>query len=141
MNFLLKSLTLWPLWAQVSIRDFGTLDYPEGNPEEEGVVASSGHIYVPTRSDSDGQVNIEISAGATMPENSRLVYEGILTLESGVLCVTPPAMEDEETLHMPRPGDWSVRIAVRGEPRADFVAIVFDEGQWLKQSTSTGTPI
>lgn len=120
--------------AQISLRDYGTSYWPvagdSGDPSE--IIASPGHIYVPTRSDSDGDVVVEVRVGAVDIPGIRRIFQGVIELDSGVLSVTPPVVEDEETYRMPRPGSWRLTIGVRGEPEADYVALFFDEEEWAQ---------
>lgn len=135
MSRILHTRVVSPFWGLVSIRDFDTADYPTGGTGEEEIQVLPGHIYVATQSDTDGDVPVEIRVGEVDVPGLRTVFDGTLSVNSGVLCVTAPAMEDEETFHLPRPGEWSVKIAVRGDPRPTFVALFLDLKEW---ETATG---
>lgn len=120
------------IWSQsiltqyglVSIRDFDTEDEPE---VEEFL---PGHVYVATRTDTDGKVAIDVAIGEPKETDMRTVIEEVMTFESGILCITAPTIPDEETVRLPRPGQWAVKICVRGEPRPDWVGIYFSEREW-----------
>jgi hypothetical protein len=78
-----------PLYHQVEIRDAAEgIDYPQWETGEERVLASAQCIVLATRSDLDGEVEIEVrvSAGLNAPTAGQLLFDGeLLTTGQGIL--------------------------------------------------------
>ncbi|MGW3044376.1 hypothetical protein ACWC9T_31010 [Kitasatospora sp. NPDC001159] len=123
MSTLLSSVEVTSLWGLVSIRDFGTDDYPQTDDGEYDCLPGHGQIYVSTRTDSDGDVEVRIHLGEAAPADMRVIYDGPMDFKSGVISVTPPAMEDRETVILPSAGIWRVVVAVSGGSRPDLVCL------------------
>ncbi|MFE6869237.1 hypothetical protein ACFVFS_22090 [Kitasatospora sp. NPDC057692] len=123
MNTLLHSLELAPLWGLVSIRDMGTDDYPQSADGDYECLAGRGQIYVSTRTDSEGDVRVRVYLGKADPAVMRVIHEGVMEFKSGIISITAPAMEDEETVILPAAGVWQVGVAVSGGGSPDSVDV------------------
>ncbi|GAA3578849.1 hypothetical protein [Streptomyces osmaniensis] len=123
MSQLLWAEDVYTQFPMVSVRDFGTEDYPVAETGEEEVIHTPGQIYIASRSDVDGDVRVEVWLGAPDPERGRNVLDSVMTFSSGIMCVSAPAEEDQESLRLPTPGNWRVRVCVEGEPRPHTVSL------------------
>jgi hypothetical protein len=77
------------LYHPVEIRDaIDDVDYPRWETGEEAVLASAQCIVLATRSDLDGDVEIEVCVGAGLdePTTGQLLFDGeLLTSGQGIL--------------------------------------------------------
>ncbi|QYX77907.1 hypothetical protein [Streptomyces akebiae] len=116
----------------ISIRDFETEDQPEVESGEEEIVSLPGNIFVATRTDMQGEVRVEIHVGECVNRpDSRLIFDGSMTFRSSWMCVTGVVDPDEETLRLPRSGEWKIKVYVQGSPRPDGVTVFLDKHEWL----------
>jgi hypothetical protein len=129
MNRLLWTENVSTQYSLLSIRDFGTSDYPVAETGEEDVVYTPGQIYVATRSDVDGEVRVEVWLGTPSPDSGCGVLDSVMNFSSGIMCVSAPAEEDEESLQLPEPGAWRVRVCVQGEPEPHSVYLFLQPEQ------------
>jgi hypothetical protein len=77
-----------PAYAQVETRDDADVDRPLWETGEERVLASAQCIVLATRSDLDGEVEIEVHVGAGLdtPTAGQLLFDGeLLTTGQGIL--------------------------------------------------------
>lgn len=114
----------------VSIRDFETEDNPYSESGEE-VVFLPGHLFVAARGDAEGEVHVEARVGECDVPGVRAVFDGVMAFQSSFMCITGAVDPDEETIRLPRPGEWNVKVYVHGFPRPSRVVIFFDLGEWL----------
>lgn len=79
---LITSLSVLPLYAQVSILDPSTKDIPQWETGDETVIASAKCISVATRADSDGDVVIEVwrKQLAGGEDVGKAIFDGVLEL-------------------------------------------------------------
>jgi hypothetical protein len=81
-----------PLYHQVEIRDAtDDVDCPQWETGEEPVLASAQCIVLATRSDLDGEVEIEVHVGAGLDDSTagQLLFDGeLLTTGQGILVAT-----------------------------------------------------
>ncbi|MER5477738.1 hypothetical protein ABT026_12300 [Streptomyces sp. NPDC002734] len=123
------------LWADhfsaqyglISIRDFGTTDNPVAATGEEEVISSPGKTYVATRSDTDGDVRVELWLGDPEPGHGREVLDAEMEFVSGIVSVADPVDPDSETVRLPRAGRWRTRVRVQGVPRPHTVSVFLRE--------------
>jgi hypothetical protein len=103
-----------PAYAQVEIRDATDVDRPLWETGEEPVLASAQCIVLATRSDLDGEVEIEVHVGAGLdaPAAGRLLFDGeLLTTGQGILVGNSLT----ELHHVPLPIGWHP-IRIYAEP-------------------------
>jgi hypothetical protein len=94
-----------PAYAQVEIRDATDVDRPLWETGEEPVLASAQCIVLATRSDLDGEVEIEVHVGAGLdaPAAGQLLFDGeLLTTGQGILVGNSLT----ELHHVPVPIGW-----------------------------------
>ncbi|MFC9847318.1 hypothetical protein ACFWFF_09730 [Streptomyces sp. NPDC060223] len=115
----------------VSIRDFETEDQPNAESGEEEVMALPGHLFVATRSDTEGDVRVEVHVGECDIPDVRVVFDGSMVFRSSFLCITGAVDPDEETFPLPRTGEWGIRVYVYDSPRPSRVFVFLDSGEWL----------
>jgi hypothetical protein len=87
-------------------------------------------IYVAARPDSYGEVTAQVRIGEVDLPGVRTVFEGVLSVTSGIISILSPVAGDGASVILPRAGDWMVRIAVKGDLYADFLAVFLDPDQW-----------
>ncbi|SMF06083.1 hypothetical protein SAMN02745830_01374 [Streptomyces sp. Amel2xC10] len=97
---------------------------------EESYVFLPGHALISTRGDTQGDVLVDLMIGEQGLSDAALLFEEVMRFSSGVVSVSDVVDPDEETLELPRPGDWRVKVYVKGRPWPDRVFVVFDERQW-----------
>ena len=106
-----------PAYAQVEIRDDADVDRPLWETGEERVLASAQCIVLATRSDLEGDVEIEVRVGA-VPEDrqtGQLVFDGeLLTTGQGI--VVGNSLTDLH--HLPLPIGWHP-VRIYAEPPTD----------------------
>jgi hypothetical protein len=103
-----------PAYAQVEIRDATDVDRPLWETGEEPVLASAQCIVLATRSDLDGEVEIEVHVGAGLdaPAAGQLLFDGeLLTTGQGILVGNSLT----ELHHVPVPIGWHP-IRIYAEP-------------------------
>lgn len=115
----------------LSIRDFETEDQPNVESGEEEVVALPGNLFVATRSDTEGEVRVELRLGECDIPEARIVFDGSMVFQSSFMCITGVVDPDEETFPLPRSGEWKVRVYVHGTPHPSCVMVFLDSGEWL----------
>jgi hypothetical protein len=79
---------VFPAYRQVEVRDVGHVDYPQWETREERVLASAQCIVLASRSDLEGDVEIEIRLDADRTDTApgELVFEGeLLTTGQGIV--------------------------------------------------------
>ncbi|MEU6851401.1 hypothetical protein ABZ901_15935 [Actinacidiphila alni] len=130
MSRLLSSLTVTPAWSQIEVRDFGAIDSPEWETGEEPLVWTDSCFFIGTVGDLESDVAVEFRTGPVDVPGVREIHSGVFVCASGKVSAITPAMSHEVSLVLPKPGAWSVRIAVRGDDRPDYVVIFFDETEW-----------
>jgi hypothetical protein len=77
-----------PAYQQVEVRDDANVDYPQWETGEEQVLASAQCIVLATRSDLEGDVEIEVRVDADLADTAagQLVFEGeLLTCGQGIV--------------------------------------------------------
>jgi hypothetical protein len=77
-----------PAYQQVEIRDAGDVDYPQWETGEERVLASAQCIVLATRSDLEGDVEIEVKVDTDRTDAApvELVFKGeLLTTGQGIV--------------------------------------------------------
>ncbi|MFI0895205.1 hypothetical protein [Streptomyces sp. NPDC020983] len=136
MSVFLASSVVSPGYRQIAIGDFETVDTPQWQSGEESLVSSSSGFLIGTIDDPDGDVEVEMRRGDVDVPDVRVVFEGVLSCPSGIVSATGPTDDRQETLLLPGRGDWSVRIAVRGRDRPDYVAVFFDQQEWVAALSS-----
>jgi hypothetical protein len=84
-----RRVRVFPLYHQVEIRDAADdIDYPQWETGEERVLASAQCLVLATRSDLEGEVEIEVRVGAGLddPAAGQLLFEGeLLTTGQAIL--------------------------------------------------------
>jgi hypothetical protein len=84
-----RRFRVFPLYEQVEIRDATEgVDRPLWETGEERVLASAQCIVLATRSDLDGEVEIEVRVGAGLEDQAagQLLFDGeLLTTGQGIL--------------------------------------------------------
>ncbi|MFJ5610628.1 hypothetical protein ACIQCJ_14725 [Streptomyces sp. NPDC093221] len=130
MSRVLKRITMTPECRQIMVRDFGTSDAPEWETGDEPLAWFPGSFMIGTVDDTDGDVTVEVRLGAADTPGARTIFDGIFSCTSGIVSIMTPTEYDNETLRLPRAGDWKMRIAVKGAERPDYVAIIFDDKEW-----------
>src|SRR6266508_3509912 len=84
-----RRFRVFPLYHQVEIRDAtDDVDRPQWETGEEPVLASAQSIVLATRSDLDGEVEIEVHVGTGLddPAAGQLLFDGeLLTTGQGIL--------------------------------------------------------
>jgi hypothetical protein len=118
---------VFPMYHQLEVRDAaGVEDCPQWETGEEPVLAASQCIVLATRSDLDGDVEVEVWVGAIDQEPAGpLLYEGeLLVTEQGA--VVGSSLTEE--LHpIPLPIGWHpVRIYVDRPSEPARFTVVFD---------------
>lgn len=130
MNQPLYSISMSSKGGLVSIRDFGTFDHPEVVTGEEEVLFLPSHMMVWTRPDGEGDVLIEVRADGFDGSGMRRVIAAVMTFHSSIMSISEATDPEEETLRLPRAGDWRISVYAAGEPYAHTVVVVLDEKQW-----------
>ncbi|MGW3401849.1 hypothetical protein [Streptomyces zhihengii] len=130
MSHLVYQTEIWAQFGLISIRDFETEDNPVAITGEEEVVAAPGHIFVSARPDLEGEVSIEVHVGEPDITDARLVFNDTMTFASTALCITDPTVPDEESMQIPHPGRFAVKIFTIGTPNPGRVLICFDPDEW-----------
>lgn len=77
-----------PLYRQVEVRDAGEVDYPQWETGSESVLASSQCIVLATRSDLEGDVEIEVRVDTDREDRAagELLFDGeLLTTGQGIV--------------------------------------------------------
>ncbi|MBZ3907540.1 hypothetical protein [Streptomyces griseiscabiei] len=118
-------------FGMISIRDFETEDQPTAETGEEEVISLPGNLFVATRTDMQGEVQVEIHVGECVDLDARLIFDGSMTFRSSWLCITGVVDPDEETLRLPRSGEWKIKVLVQGSPRPSRVMVFLDSREWL----------
>ena len=123
MSDLLGRLTLKPLYGQIFVEgeDPGTSPIPETG--DEPVVATPESILVATRSDTEGDVNIEIRRGAPGDAQDPLVFAGSITVATPVLVVGSIVGNRVLRIPLARAGKISLQINVDVPGRASRVVV------------------
>ena len=84
-----RRFRVFPLYQQVEIRDAtDDVDRPLWETGEERILASAQCIVLATRSDLEGEVEIEVSVGAGLEDQAvgQLLFDGeLLTTGQGIL--------------------------------------------------------
>jgi hypothetical protein len=98
----------------VDIGDYESADVPTGNDDEweTGILVSPHHLIVATRDDLDGHVVVDVRAEESGRRVGETLFDGILSLPSGVLSVHEVVVDPHPTVIMPRAGDWRVIVSV-----------------------------
>jgi hypothetical protein len=122
--------SVWAEHCLVAVNNFDTRETPDWDHGDGSVAACSQSIYVVVRPDWYGDVTVQVRVGEVDLPGVRTVFEGVLSVTSGIISILSPVAGDEESVVLPRAGDWFVRIAVQGEPYTDFLAVFLDSGQW-----------
>jgi hypothetical protein len=131
MSTVLAAVTETPAYLQIIVQDMAQQSEPPmWETEDDPLVQTPECFMIATIDDMDGNVRVEFRAGSTDIPDVREIYNGIFTCSSGEVSVSAPAMNREKVLSLPHAGDWNIRIAVKGLPRPDYIAIFFDEDQW-----------
>jgi hypothetical protein len=85
----IRRFRVFPLYHQVEIRDAtDDVDYPRWETGEERVLASAQCVVLATRSDLEGEVDIEVCFDTDMEDRAagELVFQGeLLTTGQGIL--------------------------------------------------------
>ncbi|MER6131036.1 hypothetical protein [Streptomyces sp. NPDC001815] len=115
----------------VSTRDFETEDQPDVESGEEELVALPGNVFVATRSDTEGEVRVEVRIGECDVPDARIVFDGSMVFQSPFMCITGVVDPDEESLLLPRTGEWKVRVYVHGYPHPSRVMVHLELSEWL----------
>ncbi|MEU3792549.1 hypothetical protein AB0F07_22555 [Streptomyces fructofermentans] len=115
-------------WA--SIRDMGTTDAPTSDTGEEDFLFLPGNTYIAVRPDSEGEASVEIRVGEPDRDDCSLLVEKVLNIKSGVISVSDVVVQDEETLRLPRSGEWTMSFYVAGEPSVREVVVFLKEQEW-----------
>ena len=130
MSTVVASTVVFPGYHQIALGDYRSTDVPEWRSGDEPLVTSPSCFLIATIDGLYGDVEVELRVGGVDVSHVRVVFEGVFTCLSGIVSATGPADDREETLLLPRRGDWTVRIAVRGQDRPDYVAVFFDQEEW-----------
>ncbi len=100
---LLKRLEVWPLYAQVMLRDAAATAFPQWQTGEERVIATAQCLIVGTRGDCDGPLLLEVWKRAFEPENLRVgqpIFEGVLELVSDHVVVGNELINELEVVEL-----------------------------------------
>jgi hypothetical protein len=112
-----------PAYAQVEIRDAtDDVDYPRWETGEERVLVSAQCILLATRSDLQGEVEIEVRLDADVEDHpaGELVFQGeLLTTSQGILVGNSLT----NLHHVPVPIGWHP-IRIYGDPPADPARLI-----------------
>lgn len=119
MSMKLARRTLFPSHAQVHIGDFESTNVPEWSDQEyaKGVIAGADYIMVFTRDDLDGHVVVDIRAEESGRFVGHTVFDGTLSIPSGVMSVRSATDNPHPTVIMPSAGEWRVIISI--DPKHD----------------------
>lgn len=131
MSRLIASFSISSQFGLVSIRDLDTEDQPTAETGEEDFLFLPGHLFVATRNDSAGEVQVDVMTGGeeAAPGRRKLIDE-VMRFPSSVISITDAVDPDRESVRLPKAGEWRVRIYVEGHPRPHRVILVLDEDSW-----------
>ncbi len=113
---LLATTTVMPSYGQVKIQDHGTSEEIVWSDAfyDLGRIAQEHVILVRTCEPNDGDVTVELHDADTAEVTGRLIYDGLLRVESGFISVSGVDDDSRETLYVEVGG--ARRIKVYGEP-------------------------
>lgn len=80
---LIKSASVMPLHAQITVADVGSDAVPDWVSGIEPAVSSNSMVLIATPPDTDGPISCRIWSGSTAPLWESIVFDGCLTLSSG----------------------------------------------------------
>ncbi|MEU7566578.1 hypothetical protein [Streptomyces fradiae] len=110
----------------ISFRDFGVAEVPESEDPAAAVHFHSRNVYVATRSDADGEVNVQVRCGSPDLSGYREVLDASMDFRSALLCIQDVVEEDVPAVRLPRDGFWGVRIFVNDVSLPDSVVLFLD---------------
>jgi hypothetical protein len=108
---------VFPAYHQVEIRDTGDVDYPRWETGDERVLASAQCIVLATRSDLEGEVEIEVRLDADVQDRAagELLFDGeLLTTGQGIVVGSSLT----RLHHLRLPIGWHP-LRIYGDPPAD----------------------
>jgi hypothetical protein len=72
-------------YAQIAVLDSGTTDLPDWDTGDERAVATSQALYISTRSDTSGPVNVQVISGnGEVQPGAEQIFQGTLTALSEI---------------------------------------------------------
>jgi len=114
MNQTLLSETFPNAYAQISLIDAGTSDLPEWGTGDEPSVASEHALYLSTRPDTAGAVEVHVLYGKPEEQaDAKEVFVGRLRIDSGSLEVGSPLAGAVQTLDFAAIRELSVVVLAR----------------------------
>jgi hypothetical protein len=123
---LVGRFSVFPMYHQVEVRDAASVDCPQWETGEEPVLAASQCIVLATRSDLEGEVQVEVWVGGLDGEPAGpLLFEGeLLVTEQGAVVGSSLT---EELYPVPLPIGWH-RLAIYADRPAEAArfTVVFD---------------
>jgi hypothetical protein len=101
-------------YAQIAVLDSGTTDLPDWDTGDERAVATSQALYISTRSDTSGPVNVQVISGnGEVQPGAEQIFQGTLRIDSGRLEVGSPLAGTVERIALGICVDLTVTVFVR----------------------------
>lgn len=117
-------------YGLVTVRDFGTEEAPTFDDGEEDYVFLPSNLILAVQPDTEGDVAVEVRVGGADFVGHELLLEAQMVFTSSVMVITTPTYVDEESLHLPRAGSWTIKVWVNSRPRPNSVILVLEPSEW-----------
>lgn len=123
MSKLIGHFRVRPLYGQVSVESESPSSTPIPETGEEPVVALPESILIATRSDHEGDVDLELYAGAAPLEGFSKVYSGAINLRTPFVVLGNTIGNQIWKVRVPAAGQMPVEIYVDRPSSASRVRI------------------